>query len=800
MKTLLPILLFALLIPTESWAQKKKDKKKKQSTQQTATNSGTPNPNAKKKKFSDYVTKDAISKKGVFNTHLVKSDLFLEIPLKQLGKEFLVVTRISKTPGIGYGGENLNNQVIRWELMGDKLLMRSVSYQNIATDSTPIYTAVRNSNFEPILAALEIKAYNADSSAVLVDVSPVFLQDTYPFTIQASARKDLEIKGLDKSRTYFQSANAFPINVEIRAVLTFNAGKPAQQSSIQAVSVELNHSILALPEKPMTPRYGDVRMGYFGLRKSEFGETHQADDRVFIVRWRLEPKPEDVADYLAGKLVEPAQPIIYYIDPATPLKWRNALKRGVEDWNVAFEAAGWKNAIRAMDAPENDPDWSPEDARYSVIRYFASPIMNAYGPNVNDPRTGQILESDIGWYHNVMKLLRNWYFVQAGAVDPLAAKLPLPDSLMEELIRFVAAHEVGHTIGLMHNMKASHHYPVDSLRSKTFTQKYGTAPSIMDYARFNYVAQPGDGAALFPKVGPYDKFAIKWGYTWFPNINKPEDELPTLNQWLLLQEKDSTLRYGVQQFRVLDPYAQTEDLGDDAVKATTYGVKNLDRIMKNLLNAVEKEGDNYNLLKEMYLEVWGQWAREMGHVANYVGGIDRIEKTFGMAGNNYSMIPNQKQIEAIRYIGSAGFNPPASFFNEEITSKIGGSGITTVQAGYMNRLVNTMLDDEKLLRLIEYQEKGGLNIGTAMLEIQNTVWSNLSKTKLTYFERSLQRTYIDNMEKKAALTNELRGLARLELRNLETKIKAAYLRTTDYATKMHFADMQAQIEKILKAD
>lgn len=780
----------------------------------------TDKPSDKDKKIKAYdkvITKDAVSDSGLFIVHRIDEKYFYEIPKVQLGKELLLVSRIAKTPQVGYGGEENNTEVVRWERKYDKIMLRTISYVNVAADSSPISRAVKAANFEEIIRAFPIQAYNRDSSAVVIEVTDMFTSDVGILTPGRSVRQEYKMGGVDKDRSYIDYVKSFPTNIEVENVLTFSAETPSQNSASKTMTFTMHHSMVALPEKPMLPRLADPRVGFFALRQTDYSRPEpEAVSREYILRWRLEPK--DTAAFLRGELVEPIKPITYYIDPATPVQWRPWLKKGVEDWNPAFEAAGFKNAVRCIDppTPQEDPDWSPEDARYSVIRYYPSPVENAYGPNIHDPRTGEIIESDIGWFHNIMKLQTGWYFSQAVS-DPKSRKIPFSDSLMGELIRFVAAHEFGHTIGMPHNMKASSSYPVDSLRSKTFCAKYGTAPSIMDYARFNYIAQPGDDVDVMPKVGPYDRFSTMWGYRPVIGAKTSDDELDSTRLWAQATERDPMLRFGSQQWMIVDPSSQTEDLGDDAIKAGMYGVQNLQRAMSYLFTATYEDGKDFDQLADSYDDIMGQWSREMGHVANIPGGVFIERKVFGSAGTVYTPVPQARQREAITFLKDYVFTTPTWLIDERIVRLLSASDVAARLSSMQVRHLRTVIGSDKLLRLLDQQARYGdtaYSVDELFTDVEGAILGELQTNKPTdYYRRALHRAYvqelIDKASKPAPSTDafsmmfrpntygtDVRAISRARLSALRKKLTA--IKNADAITQAHYEDLALQIRQALE--
>ena len=740
-------------------------------------------------KALDSITKGMVQNKGLITTYSNEDNkLFFELNESVLNKDLLVVTRYAQLPAnysaYRNAGSKTAEQVVRFVKKGKKIFLIQVSYSNIAEDEDPISLSVKENNFEPILAGFDIK--NKESNRFLVDVSSHFMADSPGFNIIRKGEKDrYKIGGVDKKRSSIDSANSFPNNTEILHTLTFSVNKAPRSNTTKSFSFQINHSFIALPENPMPIRYADERVGWFSINKTNYSsEALKADSYRIVRRWRLEPK--DKVAYANGELVEPVKPIVYYLDPATPMKWRKYFKMGIEDWNSAFEKAGFKNAILAKDPPskEEDTDFNPEDIRYSTVRYVASTTRNATGPSVADPRTGEILESDIIWYHNHLRSYRNRYLLETGAANPKARTLDTPEEEIGEMMRRVISHEIGHALGLPHNMKASSAYPVDSLRSGKFTQKYGIATTIMDYARYNYIAQPGDKNIRFIRqLGPYDDYAIEWGYRYFGQ--SPEEEKRTLLAMVDEKSLDPLYMFGG---RGNDPNAQTENIGDDPVKASSYGLDNLKIVAKNLKDWTKSPNKNYDDLKELYGELVGVYRRYIYHVHSVIGGVNETLHTSKQAEvHTYVNVPKGKQLEAMRFLKQHLWTTQNWLLNSNIISEFNSDGALIKMQNLQRSALSRLLATKDLNRMLS-TESTLLGEGLSPFEMMNVLYKDIIITppNMDLSQKTLQLHFAKKLQ--AMLKDEkLHVSLQAETRALLNKIyKTAKRKSRTEDDKVHF--------------
>jgi hypothetical protein len=810
---------------------------------------GGPAASTGPKAYKEVITPKAVTSKGLFWVHKVDDRYFIEIADSLLLRDMLVVNRISKAPAglraggsfFGYAGDQIGQNVIRFEKgPNNKVFLRTISYAEYAKDSTsPMFTTVNNSNIQPIAQSFDVKAFGKDSNSVVLDITDFISGDNDVLHFSSSLKSSLRLAALQNDKSYVVSVKTFPINVEIKAVKTYSrggapAGLPGGGPSMGGgagggnMTMELNSSIVILPKVPMQPRFYDARVGYFAVGYTDFDANPQGVKSVSLVkRWRLEPKTEDVEKYKRGELVEPAKPIIFYIDPATPEKWIPYLMQGVDDWKGAFEKAGFKNAIMAKRAPtrQEDSTWTLDDARNSAIVYKPSDIPNASGPSISDPRSGEIMESHINWYHNVMALLRNWYMIQCGPLDKRAQQMVFPDSLMGQLIRFVSSHEVGHTLGLRHNYGSSSSVPVENLRNKTWVEANGHTPSIMDYARFNYVAQPEDNISekgLFPRIGDYDNWAIEWGYKMFPQYKSADEELPMLNRWVIEKLKDNRLWFGTET-NSDDPRSQSEQVGDDPMKGSAYGIKNLQRIVPNLLQWTKEPNEDFEGLRTIYQEVVGQFSRYNGHVAKFVGGIMETPKTQEQSGPVYELVSKAKQKEAVAFLNKQLFTTPTWLIDQQIFDRTGQSGLVVV-GNVQDNILNRLLGTRNLTKLIEAEASAGSKAYSALellADLRSGIWSELTTKKtIDAYRRNLQKSYVNAMvnllNPPAASAagafgpgisisisgagsdkSDLKSIVRAHLQSLRSELNASQALYTDRLSKYHLQDLSFRIEKAL---
>ena len=801
---------------------------------QGAGGAGAQEPNPQP--YNRVVTAEALTRDGLFKVHRIGQRLLFEIPRDQLGRDQLLVIEIAQTVlGAGYGGQAIGNRVYRWERRDNRVFLRSVSYAVQADSTRAEYQAVQDANVNPIVAALNIEAFGPDSS-VIVDVSRLFTQP--PTELGVGNR----IQGnIDQARSWIEKAVPFPDNVNVNSMLTYVAagggaaaargggagGRRGGGPSNPSNTITLSWSFHKLPDTPMMARLCDDRVGYFSARHTDFTDTgDRVRERCYITRYRLEKRNPN------AEISDPVKPIIYYLDRATPRQWIPYMKEAIESWQPAFEAAGFSNAIIAREAPD-DPDWSPEDARYSVVRWLPSTTENASGPHVHDPRSGEIINAHIQFYQNVQNLQNSWYFTQASATDARARRFPYPDSLMGKLLGYVLAHEVGHTLGFQHNLKASSAYPVDSLRSASFLRQWSHTPTLMDYSRFNYVAQPEDNIPpelLIPQIGPYDTWATMWGYKPIPGARSPEDERPTLDAWAREQDTKPFLRFSTSGSSGSDPGELTEAVGDqDAVKATELGIRNIKRSIDYLIPATLKPTEGYDDLNQLYGRLINQWRTELAHVVNIVGGADSQEKYGSQSGVRFTPVSRDRQKRAVQFLIDNAFATPEHFMVDSLLRRIEPTGQVARVLSAQNSILNSLLQNNRLMRLSEYAHGKPASASYPILEllrdVRMGVFSELrSQRDIDVYRRSLQRAYVENLNTKinppappAGATpaafpgggrrgggpvldpkmSDIHPAVRAELKELDAMLRAA-IPGTSGMPKAHLEDLRHRIDEALK--
>tara|TARA_A100000171_G_scaffold53072_1_gene76159 strand:+ start:4067 stop:6550 length:2484 start_codon:yes stop_codon:yes gene_type:complete len=826
MKKVFALILFSALITSCGIFTKKK--------KETDTTEAAAKGKDKKEGIKPYdkvITKEAVSDSGLFVVHRIEDKFFYEIPTDLYKKDMLWVSRIAQIPtGLGGGyvnaGSKTNEQVVHWERFQDKLLLKVKSYTNIADSTKAISKSVSVNNYEPTLYAFDIEALSKDSTAAVIDVTKFFTSDVKAISgLGSRLREQYKVKSLDGNRSFLNSIKSFPLNIEVKQDMTYEASEPPSNSSTESISLQMNQSMILLPEEPMQPRLFDPRVGFFTVSQYDFGSDElKADEKTYIRRWRLEPK--DPEAYARGELVEPVKPIVYYLDPGTPENLQNYIKQGIEDWQKPFETAGFKNAIIAKDAPtpEEDPEFSPEDIRYSVVRYVASTTRNAVGPSVSDPRSGEIIESDIIWYHNHLRSYRNRYMLETGAANPSARTLQTPEEEIGEMMRMVIAHEVGHALGFPHNMAASYAYDVEDYRDGDFTQKNGIAASLMDYARYNYIAQPGDKNIRFIRqMGPYDHYATNWGYRVLPDANFAEAEKATLDKWIEEKGDDPIYRFGRQSSR-FDPQSQTESIGDNPMKASDYGISNLKYVASNLPKWTSDRTNNYNDLEELYGELLGVWSRYVGHVVTNIGGVFETIKTPKQEGNIYTHLTKTEQEQSMQWLHDNAFETPEWLLDPSILQNIDHAGYFERMRSLQTRHLNNLLSFDRLGRLIDAETTNTEYYSALDMlnELRTGLWSEASTgSNVDIYRRNLQRSYLDRMEYlmtdegpksrrgnigyESTLTfdvstSDIRPLVRGELVALQRQLNSAKRRSVNTVTKYHYEDAIARIEQILNPE
>jgi hypothetical protein len=783
------------------------------------------------KNYDDVITKTAITSPGVFLVHRLDDKIYFEIPKDAFDRLMLWQAEVVKgPPGVSWGGLALGRNFVRWERRGNKVYLWQATFAKRA-DGKAIQTAVESANFDTIIAGFNVEAEGKDRSSV-INVTSLYLSENADLSVKRAVGG--AAGAIDEARSYVDSIKNFPTNVEIRSVLTFRGGAGGAAPALpgrpgagagggaagRSHSALVHYSLVMLPEKPMQGRFFDPRVGYFTESFENYTEPNRGmQHQQYITRFRLEKKDP------TAEVSEPVKPIVFYVSREVPEKWRPYLMKGIEDWKPAFEKAGFKNAIIAKEAPDprEDPTWDPEDARYSVIRWVAEPVANAMGPNVHDPRSGEVISAHIIFWHDILKLTQNWYFVQCSAQDERARKLPLPDEVTGDLLRYVAAHEVGHTLGLRHNHRASSAYTIEQLRDPTFTAKNGTVASIMAYGRFNYVCQPEDKVKqLIPVVAPYDHFAIEWGYKAIPTAKSTSAEKATLDKWASRQLEEPWLRFGGEDGPAqVDPTVKTENIGIDSLKATELGLKNLDHVLDHLQAGTTTQGENFELMEEIYGAILTHRRNWFNAVALNVGGVIESRTLAGRGTESFTRVPKERQKEAVQFLLHHAFTTPTKLINPTIVNRFKYTGVASDVMSQQSSLLRSLLAGNRIRRLQDAEVLLGdkaYNALDLVADVQEGVWSELHSdaVKIDPLRRSLQRTYLEILRSELmppktdttpglpfsdvggpSGSTDFKAIGHDALRKLKEQVESAIPRSGDSITRVHLQEAAREINELL---
>ncbi len=793
---------------------------------QTAENASQP---ADRPAASQAIPAGAEMSEGLFNVYQSGDRIFYEIPEEMLGRDMAILSRIARTAeGLGWGGDRLApQQVVQWERRGDKILLRGVTYSNVADENLPVYQAVQNSNFPTIIESFGIQ--EARDGSYVIDVSDLYLKDSRLFGLQNRHRQQYTVRSLDRNRSFMEFVKAFPENIEVRTVLTYNADNPPSQQRTGTLSLEVNHSMILLPEEPMRPRLFDERVAMISVSQTDYGDEAQfTNTKRYVTRFRLEPVDEEA--YLRGELVEPKNPIVFYIDPATPEEWRPYFKEGINEWTVAFEEAGFKNAIRAEMAPEDDPDFSLLDARYSVIRYVANPIHSANaGPDVIDPRSGETIRAHINMYHNVMKRLHWWSLSQTGPRNPEVQKPHLSTEEMGQYLQYVVSHELAHALGYPHNQRGNTAYSIEDLRDPDFTNRHGNSSSVVGRTRFNYVAQPEDGdVKVHRNVGEYDIWSVKWAYSYLPQFDTPEEEQELLNEWVLERADDPAMQFGYGRGD-FDPTQTTESIGSDWVRASELGMKNLHRVIPNLKSWMGEEGQPYDEIRMRYMQMFVHWGRMTERVITAVGGSREEHKRFGQEGPVYTALTKEDQQRSMAFLDEHLFATPEWLLDKSLLRTFEYVGTVERVRWYQVTGLNALLAPHRLERLVEQHAMLGDDAyGPADMldDLHDIIWKELKGgEEVDTYRRNLQRAYLDRMAyllTEAAAEagtppgdyrpdigmenlrtpfhiqqSDIRPLVLAQLRVLRSEVESALSRTGDRYTRSHLEYVKKRVDEMI---